>query len=159
MMPGKHWQKCAECGQSFQSANRRKFCSKECREKDHTRRAACRNRVCKECGKQFSSAAPRKYCSIECRAKAQAKQWGQDPADMLKRLIRQMAMLQDAKETVKRRASEPEAEPTLPFAHNHGAPVAWRCHDCGRVSVTYRCPKCKAKWLRKNGYTVSDYDD
>ena len=26
-----------------------------------------------------------------------------------------------------------------------------RCHDCGRQTSDYRCPKCLAKWRKKHG--------
>lgn len=33
-------------------------------------------------------------------------------------------------------------------------PYTWRCHDCGTPCSTYRCPKCKAKWLKKHGISM-----
>ena len=33
-------------------------------------------------------------------------------------------------------------------------PYTWRCHDCGKACDTYRCPTCKAKWLKKHGISV-----
>lgn len=26
-----------------------------------------------------------------------------------------------------------------------------RCHDCGKPTPDYRCPKCLAKWRKKHG--------
>ena len=30
-----------------------------------------------------------------------------------------------------------------------------RCHDCGKATVDYRCPKCLAKWRRRNGVAAA----
>ena len=44
-----------------------------------------------------------------------------------------------------------------------GTYAGWRCHDCGKVSATYRCAECKKKWLAKNGFSPyeieSTYED
>lgn len=33
----------------------------------------------------------------------------------------------------------------------YGPVTSWRCVSCGKPSSTYRCPSCKAKWLKKHG--------
>ena len=54
---------------------------------------------------------------------------------------------------------EPKAQ--VAFVPHHfagwaGAPKnIRRCHDCGRPTTDYRCPKCWAKIRRKSG--VEDY--
>ena len=30
------------------------------------------------------------------------------------------------------------------------------CHDCGKPTSDYRCPKCRAKWKKKHGVTESN---
>lgn len=30
-----------------------------------------------------------------------------------------------------------------------------RCHDCGRPTPDYRCPKCLAKWRQRNGVALT----
>lgn len=34
-----------------------------------------------------------------------------------------------------------------------------RCHDCGRPTTDYRCPKCRAMWREKHGVAPSAQDD
>lgn len=41
-------------------------------------------------------------------------------------------------------------------AHMRGGVYTRRCHDCGRPTTDYRCPRCWAKLRRKGGYNLSD---
>ena len=34
-----------------------------------------------------------------------------------------------------------------------------RCHDCGKPTVDYRCPKCRARWRERNGVAPSAQED
>jgi len=34
-----------------------------------------------------------------------------------------------------------------------------RCHDCGRPTADYRCPKCRARWRARNGVSPSAGED
>ena len=42
------------------------------------------------------------------------------------------------------------AERQLALAEKRG-PARRTCHDCGRPTVDFRCPPCRAKWRAKNG--------
>ena len=91
--------------------------------------------TCPECFRHFEvkNYSNRKYCSIECRATAWARRSGRDYDEVLRSLKNQQR-----KQKKKTR-------------YGHGAPCAWRCHDCGCKTDLYRCPDCKAKWLKKHG--------
>lgn len=34
-----------------------------------------------------------------------------------------------------------------------------RCHDCGKPTVDYRCPRCLAKWRTRNGVPAGGGDE
>ena len=34
-----------------------------------------------------------------------------------------------------------------------------RCHDCGKPTTDYRCPKCRARWRERNGVVPSAQED
>lgn len=112
-----------------------------------------REKTCPVCRKTFQTAHyKRKYCSIECRARARVMRYGVDYDETLERLKR---LLENPRQKPgPKPKQEPPKEPVTgeePGMYTRGAPVAWRCVSCGKPSATYRCPKCKAKWLKKNG--------
>lgn len=41
-------------------------------------------------------------------------------------------------------------ERKLALAEKRGQALR-KCHDCGRPTVDFRCPPCRAKWRAKNG--------
>lgn len=42
------------------------------------------------------------------------------------------------------------------FRHNGSSVYSRKCHDCGKPTNDYRCPKC---WARIRGDSVSSYSD
>ena len=42
------------------------------------------------------------------------------------------------------------ARQMLALAEKRGQALR-KCHDCGRPTVDFRCPPCRAKWRAKNG--------
>ncbi len=41
-------------------------------------------------------------------------------------------------------------------AHMRGGVYTRRCHDCGRPTTDYRCPRCWAKLRSRGGYSTTD---
>ena len=99
-------------------------------------------KTCPVCWERFKSAtSKRKYCSLECKATAWSKRSGRDYDEVL--------------ESLKEQENKRTKQKTR---YGHGAPCAWRCHDCGRKTDLYRCPDCKAKWLKKHGVAPCEED-
>lgn len=104
-------------------------------------------KTCPVCFQHFEvkSYSKRKYCSPECKATAWSKRSGRDYDEVLESIL--------GTETKRTKQKT---------RYKHGTPCAWRCHDCGRPTDTYRCPKCKEKWLKKHNvllYEEEAYDD
>lgn len=95
-------------------------------------------RRCRTCGKLFKVKGAARFCSEKCRREDKIVSYMDKYGIDRKTAVEWI-----------------EAEKALAFAHNHGAPIGWRCHDCGKACPTYRCPACKEKWLKKNGISVS----
>ena len=41
-------------------------------------------------------------------------------------------------------------------AHMRGGVYTRRCHDCGRPTTDYRCPRCWAELRSRGGYSTTD---
>lgn len=46
-----------------------------------------------------------------------------------------------------------------PFREPEPITCKRKCHDCGKPTTNYRCPLCLAKWKRKHGVSISDYNN
>lgn len=65
-------QVCNNCGRSFESQTKRKFCSEKCRIDTLNKKLKLNKlkKVCPQCKKEFLSEQDLRFCSSECRKKA-----------------------------------------------------------------------------------------
>lgn len=128
---------CPTCGRTFWTyhGSKREYCSHECRI------ASCNNRKersCLTCGRRFVPRTRTQRCCCErCRQKR---------AEALK-------AAEAAKGNVPTTAPRPEPRGRLRRNQRH-------CHDCGKPTNDYRCPRCRRKWLKLNGvWGVGEADE
>jgi len=93
--------------------------------------------------------------------------WTPEEDDALKKLMAQGMSWSDAADRLPGRSSQACAargkllgvSASKPVQKRPGASSVRRCHDCGRPTVDYRCPKCLAAWRARNGVSQAAVDD
>ena len=92
--------------------------------------------------------------------------WSEEEDAVLKKLMTQGLSWSDAADRLPGRSSQACAargkllgvRAAKPVQKRPGALSMRRCHDCGRPTADYRCPKCLAAWRMKNGVSQAAED-
>ena len=158
---------CLLCGREFTclSNRKQKYCSQLHRDVVHQYRrqgyaiADMVQRECRTCGKLFWTvrASPREYCSYGCMQKRgetrTCRECGREyvPHSREQHYCCEWCRNQAHKrereaEAVEASVAESKAEPTSA----NGLRTSRVCHDCGRPTNDYRCPRCRKKWQRQH---------
>lgn len=95
---------------------------------------------CRECGASFApkaDACGEDFCSGLCKVRSQIRAKKKDRPDG---------------------ETKPKAKPRKKV--NHYIPrkdsSERACHDCGKKTADYRCPKCRDAWRAKHGVIMSE---
>ena len=157
--------RCLLCGREFTclSNRKQKFCSQLHRDLVHQYRrqgyaiADMEQRECRTCGKLFWTvrASPRDYCCYACMPKrSETRTCRECGREYVPHSREQHYCCEWCRNQARRKEREAEAEapqePKGEYAYSKGGRTSRVCHDCGKPTNDYRCPRCLRKWRRKN---------
>ena len=161
--------KCQHCGAEYLPRDRKqRFCSGDCRRKHYT--VVYGLKPCAFCGRSFlPKQAAQKYCCPKCADDADARNrqaknpWRNEVRTCVicgdkftPRTYHQKTCCpkcRDELNTINSKHKTPATPSDSMINRGTGLAYSRKCHDCGKPTNDYRCPRCLAKW--RNKYHVS----